>query len=162
MYYPRNPNIVRCKEMFELDTYQHFLVDLNKFVKYCIKYKTSICYIIVYSLTFRTGHINLLDETLNTDSIPYSILNATVTNELVKKFQNFESNAPRTQLCINRSGISKAVLTKNLPPLNASLIREPATCGLQFANNSSTKQLGGILVTLLHFIIYFFQKLFSF
>ena len=31
MYYPRNPTMVRCKEVFELNTWQEFLIGLNKY-----------------------------------------------------------------------------------------------------------------------------------
>jgi hypothetical protein len=32
MYYPRNTNMVRCKEKFELDTWKEFLIQLNRFL----------------------------------------------------------------------------------------------------------------------------------
>jgi hypothetical protein len=99
MYYPRNPEIVRCKERFELNTWKDFLISLN-----------------------RTGEINLTEDvnTLTMSNIPQSILNANFTESLVRKFQAFESNAKRTQICQSKLGFSNATLTYDLLPLKTT------------------------------------------
>jgi hypothetical protein len=66
----------------------------------------------------RSGDINYIEsDPLSTDSLPQSLLGATVTQALIDKIQYFESYANRTQICQNVNGFAQATFTSNLRPL---------------------------------------------
>ena len=105
----------------------------------------------------RTGEINFINETFNTDNIPQSILKANVTNELVRKFQEFETNALRTQVCIDRNGVGQAQFVKNLPPLKTIPLQESSKC-----TNNEKKPVRSLLSFIWNFIKNIFSFLFGF
>ena len=98
----------------------------------------------------------MLNETLTTSNIPQSILNANATSELVKKLQDFESNALRTQVCFEKEGYAKATMVKNLLPITTIPIQEESKC----ANNEPS--LMSLLRRILNFLKKILAKLFFF